>query len=338
MGGNALKEFGVTRLSSAEYYLIANEIKPRLMNLFPEIRFDIIPAFKSKDSFGDMDILYSGQNILNFNKTLLDEFNPVGYINNGDCLSITYPTFESNTFQIDFIKTNPDSHEFSLNYFSYNDLGNLIGRIYHKMGLKFGHKGLLYVVRDPDNSDTVIKEISITRDWNYVIELGKFPKYEHERFIKLRDVFDYAIASPYFNRDIFLLENRNHISRVRDRKRTSYMTFLKYIGNKKNLPKFNWNDSPIKPTILNKLFTDFPLFRQEYNKVIGDFSKNKQLHEKYNGNLVREWIGLEGKDLGSFMKFIKPQITDEFIEMNDVAQIQNKVLFFWETYIAEKDF
>ena len=336
MGGNALKQFGVIRLSDKEYHFIANELKSRLVKLFPELRFDIIPAFKTKFSFGDLDILYSGNNITKFQETILTSFNPTGYINNGDCLSITYPVFESQLFQVDFIKTTPEAHDFSLNYFSYNDLGNLCGRVYKKMGLKFGHKGLLYIVRDPNNENTVIKEILVTRDWDYVINLGKFPKYDHMRFIELKDVFDYVIASPYFNQDIFLLENRNHISRVRDKKRETYMTFLKYIKIKSDLPKFDWNKSDIKSVILNKLFTDFPEFKQTYDGVIQQYINNKRLREKFNGDLVREWTGLEGKELGSFIKSIKPVLTNEYVEINDIAHIRDKVLFLWENRVESR--
>ena len=329
MGGNALKEFNVIRLSSDEYNVVSKELKNRLSILFPNIKVNLIPAFKNKQSFGDMDILYSGVDITQFHKSIISEFNPIGHVNNGDCLSITYP-IKNKLFQVDLIKTTPKSHDFTLNYFSFSDLGNLMGRIYHKMGLKFGHKGLLYVIRDPDNSNTVIKEIPVTDDWNYVVELGKFPKHEKDRFIDLHDVFDYVIESPYFNRDIFLLENRNHISRVRDKKRVSYMLFLKYVENKPNLPSYNWVNSQIKSEILIKLFNDFPSFKQEYNKILVDFKRNSQIHEKYNGNFVREWTGLEGKELGLFMKSIKDVMTSEFIESSDISQIRDRVLYFWE--------
>lgn len=36
----------------------------------------------------------------------------------------------------------------SLEYLNWNDLGNLIGRIAHKFGLKYGHKGLLYIIKN----------------------------------------------------------------------------------------------------------------------------------------------------------------------------------------------
>lgn len=324
MGGNALKQYNVIRLSAAEYHKLAVEVYNKLTSVFPEYRFDIIPAYENKDSFGDMDILFSHPNTTDFFLTIIKTLNPIGYCKNGNVLSISYP-IDDKLFQIDLIKSLPKDHDFSLKYFSYNDLGNLMGRIYHKMGLKFGFTGLLYVIRDPENTTTVIKEILITNDWDYVINLGKFSKYDSTQFKNLRDVFEYVITSPYFNSQIFLLDNRNHISRVRDRKRSSYMSFLSWIKNKPNLPSCDWSNSNIKEIVRNQLFTDFPEFHNEYVNLITAFKRNKELHKKYNGSLVMEWIGLEGRELGAFMQSVKDIITPEFIEDNDMDVISEKV-------------
>lgn len=325
MGGNALKEYNVVRLNATEYHQLVKEIKIKLITLFPEYRFDIIPAYHTKKSFGDMDILYSGKDISQFYKTIQDEFMPIGYINNGSVLSITYP-INDKLFQVDFIKVKPEDHNFALRYFSYNDLGNLLGRIYHKMGLKFGHTGLKYIIRDPNNITTVIKEILITNDWEYVIQLGKFPTYNEKLFNTLEDVFLYVIQSPYFNNNIFLLENRNHISRVRDKKRISYMLFLRWIKHRKDLPEYDWtNKEEIRTNTLDILFNDFPEFKREYDNVLTDFYKHKELHQKYNGILVGRWTGLSGKELGNFMKSIKGIITSEFIDNSTDIEIENKI-------------
>ena len=41
-------------------------------------------------------------------------------------------------FQIDFIKVGEENWETSKNYFSYNDLGNLMGRLAQRLGVKYG--------------------------------------------------------------------------------------------------------------------------------------------------------------------------------------------------------
>jgi hypothetical protein len=193
---------------------------------------------------------------------------------------------------------------------------------------------LFYILRNPNKTTQIIKELLITRDWDYAISLGKFPEYNGDNFNNLQDIFDNVIQSPYFNKDIFLLENRNHISRTRDRKRISYMLFLQYIKYKDNLPHFDWENTN-KQEFLTKCLIDFPEFNKEYNKTLADFYYHEELHKKYNGNLVREWVGLEGKELGNFIKSIKSSISNEFIEKNTTEDIIILVKKLYTDYLTK---
>ena len=74
-----------------------------------------------------------------------------------------------------------------------------------------------------------------------------------------------------------------------------------------------------------KLFNDFPEFKREYDNVLTNFYKHKELHQKYNGILVGRWTGLSGKELGNFMKSIKGIITSEFIDNSTDIEIENKI-------------
>jgi len=332
MGGNALKEYNVVRLEATEYHYLSNEILNNLKYCLPDTRFDIIPAYKNKQTFGDMDILYSNENNnINVIETIKEHFNPFGIIRNGSCCSITYPS-SNGLFQVDFIKSTPEEHDFSLKYYAFNDLGNLVGRIYHKMGLKFGHDGLKYILRNPNKDNQIIKELLITRDWEYVIKLGKFPDYNSYHFNELEDVFNYVIQSPYFNKDIFLLENRNHISRTRDRKRTSYMLFLKWIESHPSLPNFNWRNG--KESYLNNCLEDFPEFKKEYYASLERYHYIQKLKEKYNGDLIREWTNLDGKELGTFIKYLNLIIREPYIEKNSIEDISILVKKLYVDYLT----
>lgn len=108
------------------------------------------------------------------------------------------------------------------------------------------------------------------------------------------------------------------------------MLFLKYVENKGDPTKFDWDKSTIKSEILSQLFKDFPKFKQEHDDVLENFRRNKRLHEKYNGNFVNEWTGLEGKELGMFMSSIKDEVLSDFIESNEITTIRNKVLTLLE--------
>lgn len=52
----------------------------------------------------------------------------------------------------------------------------------------------------------------------------------------LNDIFRYVVGSACFNRDIFLLENRDAQSRIRDRKCKTCMAFLDCCAAWSRLP------------------------------------------------------------------------------------------------------
>ena len=101
-----------------------------------------------------MDIVYCVPIDFEYLKSIL---NSVGYIRNGNVVSI-----EFKNFQIDFIYVKPIEYECANNYFSYNDMGNLLGRVIKQLGFKLSFKGLRYAIR---NEHTIVKDIVIDYDW-----------------------------------------------------------------------------------------------------------------------------------------------------------------------------
>ena len=95
--------------------------------------------------------------------------------------------------------------------FSYNDMGNLLGRIAHKFGAKLGHLGLQFPLRDPSNNDRLIAELTITRDFATALTLLGYDAKAYEvarsaeSFKTLPDIFAFAIASPSSTKASFIL-------------------------------------------------------------------------------------------------------------------------------------
>ena len=52
--------------------------------------------------------------------------------------------FETNFFQLDLILTSKENFDNYLRYLSFNDLGQLIGRVAFSQGLRYGGEGLYY--------------------------------------------------------------------------------------------------------------------------------------------------------------------------------------------------
>lgn len=299
MGGNALKNTFTRRYEKQEYHSLVGEVTSMLNTLFPSIRVEAIKAYQDKESFGDMDVLIESDNLpSNWTSTLVEYSNTKEFVSNGDVFS-----FEYKELQIDLIKSKSESFDFSSVYFSYNDLGNLMGRIAHKMGLKFGHKGLSYVLRDKEK---VIKEIVLsTYAEESMIFLGYDFKRHQQGFKTLVDVFEFAVSTPYFNSEIYLLDNMNHKSRTRDAKRKTYNEFLSWLESeysKRKIPPYHFNKD--KSYFAPIIETYFPNSINLVSQAIVEHAKTLEFRNKFNGNVIMDLTKLQGKELGNFIKSV----------------------------------
>ena len=310
MGGNALSEVNTHRLDRAEYLTICDEVLAQLRHNI--LRHNIsrrivdIPAYRNKESFGDLDILletFSGDNI-DYRSLIIVLFAPKQIVQNNNCYSFDYKDF-----QIDLILTPTTEFNTTLSYFSWNDLGNLAGRIFKKLGFKYGHRGLSYLFREDDLSHTVYAETIVSQDIQQIMAFGGL---DYDKFIQgfdtIDDMFVWISSSKYFHKDIYLFHNRNHISRTRDKKRKNYHLFLEWCANTPNLNAYPWTEMREqdgyagKPEFLELARKQFDGFAAEYDCIVGKHNEHKIFREKFNGNIVCELTGLTGKDLGMFMQ------------------------------------
>lgn len=297
MGGNALKNCGTKRIPAAEYFPLCEKVKKDILKFAPNSSVEVIQAYRKKIDFGDMDVLVSTADRKgDFFDNLAKLWESKEVVKNGDCCSM-----ELDGFQIDVISTPLNHFNFSATYFAWNDLGNLMGRIAHKMGVKFGHDGLKYVIRDGDHS---LQEIVLTLNVERAV---KWMQFDYERwkegFDTLEDIFEFVAANPLFNPDIYLLDQVNHIARIRDRKRKTYMTFLDWCEEyKKKNPDRKYYQFADKSSYLEKIRTDFPMASQQITAAHQAFAWTRYKAEKFNGELVMGSTGLEGKELGLFMQ------------------------------------
>lgn len=299
MGGNAIKN--ARRLDKDDYFAMVEEVSEILK---PYAKFDIVKAYREKQSFGDMDIVVQKpkHGWVDWNEILTQSFNSKEIVHNGPVIS-----FEYKGFQIDLISTPVEHYDFAVNYYSYNDICNLIGRITHKMGIKFGHDGLWYILRD---GDTKIADLLITTDFKKALEAFDF---SYERFVEgfdnLEDIFNYVSTNKYFNPDIYLLENRNHTARVRDKKRKTYTSFLEWCAehNWANVYQFESD----KNVYLPMMFSKFVKFKIAYSHAIHDHKRHLEAKAKFPTSFVQQHTGLTGKELGAFMSYTTSAFEDK---------------------------
>lgn len=326
MGGNALAPYGARRFDRAEYLVLAKEVKDLLRPIVTDGCVVEILSYGSKASFGDLDLVI--QKLSPEQKAKVLELFPDGHVDNMPnnvtapltwVLSVIYKGL-----QVDLIQPEPDDVRTSLVYYSYNDLGNLMGVIFKQFGLKYGHKGLYLNLTE---GTTKYGEILISKDPNKIFDFIGLNYLRFKiGFETLEEVFDFVINSPWFSPDLYQFENVNATSRIRDKKRSSYRAFLLYLSHRKDTNKFLKN----KAWYLEKILSFFPGARVRYDVAVEAFEKTKKAKLVLNGNLVSEWTGLKEKDIGflmmklrsergPFVEWVLDKTEDELKEIVNVA-------------------
>jgi len=305
MGGNALN-FQTRRVEDPnEFYILVEEVM-RILAHDLDLRAAPIPWYRKKESFGDMDILVDSDTISpNWVDVVLEKFKPKDHFKNGSCLSFDYKDV-----QVDLILAPEEEFNFSYYYFAWNDLGNFVGRTAHRLGFKFGHNGLWYVLRDPEDYSRVVKELLVIRDFDHAVNfLGYRAAPFHRGFDTPEEIYEFVTTSTYFDPRQFLLVNRSYAARIRDRKRKMYTGMLEFIREK--YPEIGEECEPLpvdRGEHLTRAFTRFPEFKELYEEAMHEFELEKQFKKKFNGEVIGKLFGLEGKELGECMAMMKDKI------------------------------
>lgn len=296
MGGNAIPD--AKRVSNREFDGIKRamcEIIPQTLGILT--RYAIIPSYAEKESHGDMDILVCDKYLPNnwrekINSVFSPMEEPIPFVHNGPVTSFSF-----DGFQVDIILSDESTFDFSLGYFSYNDLGNLIGRIAHAANFKFGHDGLWYPVR---NGTYKHSDILVTKDFYEAIEVLGFDVNTWDRgFSNLEEIFEFVASGRYFQSAMFPLEHRSHVARVRDAKRKTYTEFLKWIDNR----AFMNEEDP--RAIFSEVSSKFEHFTPSLEDALEDIRIRTEAKQIFNGEIVGRLTGLTGVELGKFMKFLR---------------------------------
>ena len=332
MGGNALKNIETRRIDSTEYVQFLDNVRFRVERLFGKTSFHEIPYYRYKETFGDMDFVLETDDP-NWVTTLLNGFGLLKdkdkWHKNGNVLS-----FEFDGFQIDSIHTPSKYVQSSVDYFSYNDLGNLLGRISHKLGVKLGHKGLSLIVRPSDTNTHVLSEIELSTNYRDIFDILEIDSNLFENgFDSLEEIFNFVRSSKFYNPEIFLLANRNHTSRIRDRKRNSYNKFLQYIEHDLQSDKKFFQFESIRehggynlrePYYSEIIVPKYPFVVDMVQKVVDDFNVNQDFKNIFNGTLMRNLTGLSGKSLGALMSRYKYSVEEK------KYWVENPDSFVWQ--------
>ena len=337
MGGNALKNTFTERKNTKDFNEIALKLIPYIKSNLSYEPY-IIKCYHNKETHGDMDILLKipnhKDNTINLNlKEFLEKLKPNEIYRNSNVISFDYENF-----QIDLILIEEDNWNIAKVYFNYDCLGNIMGKTFHKFNLSYGWEGLYYKFRNFNGVNS--HNILISKDPKKILYFGG---YDYDRYCQgfntLEEIFQYIIASKYFNTETLQFENLNQIDRKRNRKRKSFNEFLLYI--KDNYIKSNYTFNPDKDSYISMINDYFPEANLlEELRILNENNRiNKMLCEKFNGNIIMTWFpDLQGKELGNIMRLFKEELGDDydnFILNNDIKIICKKFMFVYYKHVME---
>lgn len=328
MGGNALKSVSTRRCDRSEFDDISNELVGILKNDFTKVK---VPTFyKSKETFGDIDIIVSIDGI-NMREYITKKFKPNEIFHNGNCYSFDYKNI-----QIDIITTSDEDFDTTYNYMCGNDVGNLIGKIAHGFGLKYGQRGLVYPHHFKDQH---IGDILISKDYQKIFYFLGLNHYKWlEGFNTLEDIFRFISESAFFNHTMFELDSLNKINRDRDKKRNTYVSFLNWMHENVSNKEHEYQFYKDKTKYILDIDANFPeaelikhIRRLEYEKC-----KSLYVRSKFSAGKISEIYGYEGKELGNIFASFKKYIEDVFDTNYDnyILEHDEKFLYgIFEIYI-----
>jgi hypothetical protein len=332
MGGKALKKYGVfTERKDTEEFMRIGKKMQEIVKSKAGLDSAIVKCFHEKQDHGDLDLLIKipertfgtggGINLASFVENILK---PRAINNNGGVIS-----FDFEEFQIDFIPIEESGLEIANTYFSYDPLGNIMGKTYHKFNLSYGWNGLYYKFRNLDGR--IGGNIEMTKDPRKIFEFGD---YDYDRYLKgfnsIDEIYDFVMKSKYFDTSIFQFEDFNHIDRKRNKKRKSYNEFLAFM-NENNIGT-NYTFDKNKENYIDMIDEAFPDSNLKLElEIIKKRDKfRRELADKFSGTIVMEWLPeLKGKELGLALRDYKNSHGDgyeKYIMNHNIDQIKANFL------------
>lgn len=316
MGGNALKTmFGkeVERMTSVQLGEFAEDIELTLQMYSLGSKADPVKFYHAKEDHGDLDMVVAGK--VPTDRHIQIAFQTELVHKNDTTFSLLY----KDKYQVDLIYSDLETYESQLNFRNYSPFGNIFSRLLKQLDVSLKTTGLYYVFR---GGDSYVENILLTRNWEQILLYGGLdPLVYRSGFWTQENIFEYVCDSPYFRKSIYAFENLNHVNRKRDRVRPDYNAWNDYIQSKND----RWLDLPDAKANLQRIHHWFPSFSWNLECAHRRYTKRLERKLKFNGVYVQLWTGLEGEELGAFMKSIRESVPsfDNWLDTVTTKEIQS---------------
>lgn len=378
MGGNATLEYKTKRITKEENekiinFLLENLNKDKDLSFKDEL-FGIPLAYSEKESFGDVDLLTTmnlvellnklskNSNIIIEQKYLTKKSDNNGFRINSQIESIPVKIktndFETDFFQLDLILTTKENFDNHLRYLSFNDLGQLIGRVAYSQGLRFGDSGLYYNFPFEHKFTEILgkTKLFISNDYFKILKMLEFEnlpnkdkpeeiKRFNEQFKNKIDIFNFIISNKNFDAEAFSVSTKNSKTKSRDKKRSNIKEFLNFLiekgyltkkqafGNTEEVERVNRSEKIDKGILkieefIDKGFIDQNFINRQLAKIKEDLKEaalRKNFNKKFSGDVV---IDLMNEKFKEDYDLLKPK---------ELASIVSRLKTFMLDYFKERN-
>ena len=314
------------RVDAQRYERIKNTIQPYLERKFGSL-YRIPRSYGSKPDFGDLDVLVSSQAIpLTWQQTTREIVQELAVVQSKSVGKVFSTNFMD--FQVDYFLVSPAHFESTYNFMCFNDLGNLLGKMFHRFNLKYGEEGLAYVYRRADGHYKV--DLPVSTDMEKILTfIGLDYGHWRDGFATLEEMFAWVVQSPYFSVRPYLAPSASTQKRVQHRK--TIQAFVTWLAENQISAHYAAleNREAYLPWIQD-FFPESDLLNQVARERENE-ARATELRSKFNGNLVKELTQLEGQALGAFIAHFKATFADfdDFLINNDWATIQQAIVRFF---------
>ena len=323
MGGSL---YGLGRLPRAEYLTLEGRLRAYLDEKLGD-HYRIPRYYCSKPDFGDVDVVVSEAAIIttwdDLRAEIVADLGIERFQSTGAVLSTVYQDF-----QVDYLVRPARTFEITYAFLCFNDLGNLLGKIFRRMHLKYGENGLQYVYRRADGNYK--RDIDVSLDIERIcgfLELD-FSGWQ-AGFETLEEMYTWLVASPWFSVEPYRSPSRS--TRARVKQRPTIRRFLEWLDE-------NHIDQtcayPPREAWLPRLVSAFP--QANLTAILAEEAaaeaRVEAVKARFDGKRVMQLIPeLSGRQLGEFIRTFKDGFADFESEVSQLepAEVERRVLAHW---------